>query len=86
MRIENASDCKSMTHEELSNAFWDELGKYNKHPNPESLNNIERLWEWACHASHELSKAFTDAMKWSKIYPPFDEWDKHGWEYKSGAK
>ena len=78
--LTKAYDCHAMSHKEMADMFWSELGKYVKNPEFQTLQNMYFLYLWAVHDDHELAKCFADAMKWSGITNIFNEYEKHGWE------
>lgn len=62
--VQRADDFKHWKKEDMSEAFWIHLGKYQKHPNKKSLNIIYRAWLWAVHDDHGLANSFHNALKW----------------------
>lgn len=79
MKLQRANDCRSMNHKEMADMFWQELGRYVKTPDRQTLLNINYLWLWAVHDSHELAKTFTEALRWSGIDDIWSELEKQGW-------
>lgn len=67
VQVESARDFKEWSSEDMSEAFWIHLGKYQKRPNKYSLSIMIRAFTWACHADHGLSNSFDNAMRWCGI-------------------
>lgn len=65
--VSRASDFKSWSKEDMSEAFWIHLGKYQKAPNRESLVVMYRALLWAHHDDHGLSNSFSHALEWCGI-------------------
>lgn len=65
--INKASDFKEWKKEDLSEAFWIHLGKYQKTPNRRSLDIVYKAYLWSVHDDHGLANSFSNALKWCKI-------------------
>ena len=65
--VNAASDFKEWKKEDLSEAFWIHLGRYQKMPNRRSLEIMYRAYMWAVHDDHGLSNSFSNALKWCGI-------------------
>ena len=79
IELKHASDCKSLSHDEMIDLFTIELGKYQKNPEFQTLQNMKYLWLWAIHDSHEVATFFNETMKWAGIKDIYSEFKKHGW-------
>ena len=67
VNVKTVDGFKGWSSEDLSEAFWIHLGKYQKRPNRYSLNIMIRALLWAAHADHGLSNSFSNALEWCNI-------------------
>ena len=65
--VSQASDFASWKKEDMSEAFWMHLIRYQKCPNQRSLSIMRTAFLWACHDDHGLSNCFSHALKWCGI-------------------
>lgn len=65
--VHGASDFSCWKMEDMSEAFWMHLIRYQKHPNKRSLNIMQTAYLWACHADHGLSNSFSHALDWCGV-------------------
>ena len=67
MSVSKAADFSSWKREDMSEAFWMHLIRYQKHPNKHSLSVMRTAFLWACHDDHGLSNSFAHALDWCGI-------------------
>lgn len=65
--VHRASDFSSWKKEDMSEAFWMHLIRFQKCPNKHSLSVMKTAFHWACHADHGLSNSFSNALNWCGI-------------------
>lgn len=65
--VRNAEDYAGWKRQDLSEAFWLHLGKYQKCPNQRSLSIMRTALLWAYHDAPGLANSFYHALKWSGI-------------------
>lgn len=65
--IRHASDFKDWSMRDMSELFWQHLGKYIKEPNEDSILLVERAFDWAVHADKALANSFLHALEWAGI-------------------
>lgn len=65
--VKGPRDFSTWKKEDMSEAFWLHLIKYQKHPNKYSLSVMRTALLWAFHDDHGLSNSFTHAMEWCGI-------------------
>lgn len=65
--VKHPSDFRTWDMHDMSDAFWEHLGRYKKKPNKKSLEIMRLALLWAYHADRGLSSSFTHALKWCGI-------------------
>lgn len=66
-KVKNTEDFQRWNMNDMSEAFWTHLAKYQKTPNRYSLSVMKKALHWASHEGHGLSNSFNNALKWCKI-------------------